>query len=77
MDRNGLKPTVGRISRDDIIPISHTQDTPGPITRTVGDAAILLTAMAGSGDCAGGVRAGLAGGRVVRRAAEEGVTKRG
>jgi amidase len=44
----GLKPTVGRISRDGIIPISHTQDTPGPITRTVSDAALLLTALAGA-----------------------------
>jgi amidase len=43
----GLKPTVGRVSRDGIIPISPTQDTPGPITRTVRDAAILLSAMAG------------------------------
>jgi amidase len=43
----GLKPTVGRISRDGIIPISHTQDTPGPITRTVSDAALLLSALAG------------------------------
>jgi amidase len=43
----GLKPTVGRISRDGIIPISHTQDTPGPITRTVADAALLLAALAG------------------------------
>jgi amidase len=44
----GLKPTVGRISRDGIIPISHTQDTPGPITRTVSDAALLLSAMVGA-----------------------------
>jgi amidase len=43
----GLKPTVGRISRDGIIPISHHQDTPGPITRTVSDAALLLSVMAG------------------------------
>jgi amidase len=43
----GLKPTVGRISRDGIIPISHTQDTPGPIARTVSDAALLLAALAG------------------------------
>ncbi|HEV3425599.1 MAG TPA: amidase [Paraburkholderia sp.] len=43
----GLKPTVGRISRDGIIPISHTQDTPGPITRTVSDAALLLAVLAG------------------------------
>ncbi|MFL6374502.1 MAG: amidase [Pyrinomonadaceae bacterium] len=44
----GLKPTVGLVSRSGIIPISHTQDTAGPITRTVGDAAIVLTAIAGS-----------------------------
>ena len=44
----GLKPTVGLISRAGIVPISHTQDTPGPITRTVRGAAMLLTAMAGS-----------------------------
>jgi amidase len=43
----GLKPTVGRISRDGIIPISHTQDTPGPIARTVSDAALLLAALSG------------------------------
>ncbi len=44
----GLKPTVGLLSRRGIIPISHTQDTAGPMTRTVRDAAILLGAMAGS-----------------------------
>ncbi|MHB8816919.1 MAG: amidase family protein, partial [Steroidobacteraceae bacterium] len=44
----GLKPTVGLVSRNGIVPISHTQDTAGPITHTVRDAAILLTAMAGS-----------------------------
>jgi amidase len=43
----GIKPTVGLISRAGIIPISHTQDTPGPMCRTVTDAAILLTALAG------------------------------
>ncbi len=43
----GLKPTVGRISRDGIIPISHTQDTAGPMTRTVADAALLYAAMLG------------------------------
>ena len=42
----GVKPTVGLLSRAGIIPISHTQDTPGPIARTVADAAALLLAMA-------------------------------
>jgi amidase len=42
----GLKPTVGLVSRSGIIPISHTQDTAGPMARTVTDAAILLGAMA-------------------------------
>ena len=46
----GLKPTVGRISRDGIIPISHTQDTAGPMCRTVADAALLYAAMAGPDD---------------------------
>jgi amidase len=44
----GIKPTLGLISRDGIIPITHNQDTAGPMARTVADAAILLTAMAGS-----------------------------
>lgn len=44
----GIKPTVGLLSRSGIIPISHTQDTAGPLTRTVKDAAILLGAMAGA-----------------------------
>lgn len=38
----GIKPTVGRISRHGVIPISADQDTPGPMTRTVADAAIML-----------------------------------
>jgi amidase len=44
----GMKPTVGLVSRTGIIPISHSQDTSGPMTRTVKDAAIMLTAMAGT-----------------------------
>jgi amidase len=44
----GIKPTVGLVSRTGIIPISHTQDTAGPMTRTVADAAALLAAIAGS-----------------------------
>jgi amidase len=43
-----LKPTVGLVSRTHIIPISHSQDTAGPMTRDVMDVALLLTAMAGS-----------------------------
>ncbi|HRI78878.1 MAG TPA: amidase family protein, partial [Cyclobacteriaceae bacterium] len=41
----GIKPTVGLLSRSGIIPISFTQDTPGPMTRTVRDAAIVLSAL--------------------------------
>ena len=44
----GLKPTVGRISRDGVIPISHSQDTAGPMTRTVADAALLFAALCGA-----------------------------
>jgi amidase len=43
----GIKPTVGLVSRAGVVPISHTQDTPGPMARTVADAAALLAAMAG------------------------------
>jgi amidase len=43
----GIKPTVGRVSRSGIIPISRSQDTAGPMARTVADAAALLAAMVG------------------------------
>ena len=43
----GVKPTVGLVSRSGIVPISVSQDTAGPMTRTVRDAAILLAAIAG------------------------------
>lgn len=43
----GIKPTVGLVSRSGIIPISATQDTAGPLTRTVKDAAILLSSITG------------------------------
>jgi amidase len=42
----GIKPTLGLVSRSGIIPIAHSQDTAGPMARTVKDAAILLAAMA-------------------------------
>ena len=44
----GMKPTVGLLSRSGIIPIAPSQDTAGPMARTVADAAILLAAMAGT-----------------------------
>lgn len=44
----GIKPTLGWISRSGIIPIAHSQDTAGPMARTVKDAAILLNAMVGA-----------------------------
>ena len=46
----GLKPTVGLVSRSGIIPISHNQDTAGPLCRTVRDAAVLLGALTGVDD---------------------------
>jgi len=44
----GIKPTVGLVGRSGIVPISHSQDTAGPMCRTVRDAAILLGALAGA-----------------------------
>ncbi len=43
----GIKPTLGVVSRSGIIPLAHSQDTAGPMTRTVTDAALLLQALAG------------------------------
>jgi len=43
----GIKPTLGLVSRNGIIPIAHSQDTAGPMARSVADAAILLEALAG------------------------------
>jgi len=43
----GIKPTLGLVSRTGIIPIAHSQDTAGPMARTVRDAAIILNALAG------------------------------
>lgn len=44
----GFKPTVGMISRTHIVPISHSQDTAGPMTRSVADAALLMNALTGT-----------------------------
>ena len=56
----GIKPTVGLVSRRGIIPISASQDTAGPMARTVADAALLLTALAAvdEQDSAGAAAAG-------------------
>ena len=43
----GMKPSLGLVSRDGIVPIAHSQDTAGPMTRNVTDAALLLTALVG------------------------------
>jgi amidase len=52
----GIKPTVGLVSRSGIIPISHSQDTAGPMARTVADAAALLTVIAGADEDDSGER---------------------
>lgn len=56
----GIKPTVGLLSRSGILPLSNTQDTAGPMARTVRDAVLLLNAMLGfdSSDAATGTGAG-------------------
>jgi amidase len=43
----GIKPTLGLVSRSGVIPVAHSQDTAGPMARTVADAAALLTVLAG------------------------------
>jgi amidase len=54
----GIKPTVGLVSRSGVIPISHTQDTAGPMARTVRDAATLLGRLAGIDGEDGATKAG-------------------
>ncbi len=75
---NGLvaiKPTVGLVSRDGIIPISHTQDTAGPMTRSVADAAALLSGMTGTdaGDAATAASQGRAAGDYTRHLDADGL----
>lgn len=60
----GLKPTVGLLSQAGIIPIAHTQDTAGPMGRSVTDAALLLGALTGRDYRSGLDRAALAGKRI-------------
>jgi amidase len=59
----GIKPTLGLVSRSGIIPIAHSQDTAGPMTRSVADAALMLAAMTGvdSDDAVTGESRGKAG----------------
>ncbi|HEY6051406.1 MAG TPA: amidase [Thermoanaerobaculia bacterium] len=52
----GIKPTLGLVSRTGIIPIAHSQDTAGPMARTVADAAVLLSALAGADPADGATR---------------------
>ncbi len=67
----GIKPTVGLVSRRGIIPIAHSQDTAGPMARSVADAALLLGALAGSDarDAATATAAATAAAKVVDYAA--------
>jgi amidase len=60
----GIKPTVGLVSARGIVPISHTQDTAGPMARTVTDAAFLLAAMTGDGSAHAPDAASLGGARI-------------
>jgi amidase len=55
----GIKPTLGRVSRTGIVPIAHSQDTAGPMARTIADAMVLLDAISGRDpdDAAGDARA--------------------
>ena len=46
----GIKPAIGSVSQRGIVPIAHSQDTAGPLARTVADAALLLAVLDGSGD---------------------------
>jgi amidase len=58
----GLKPTVGLLSTEGVVPLSSSQDSPGPMARTVRDAALLLDALTASAAYASGVDAVAAGG---------------
>ena len=73
-NQNGVvtvKPTVGLISRAGIIPIAHSQDTAGPLTRTVRDAAILLNVLAAPDPLDAATRRSASAGRLHQRARPE------
>lgn len=59
----GIKPTLGLVSRSGVIPIAHSQDTAGPMARSVADAAILLGAIAGVDPRDEATAASIGGGR--------------
>ena len=71
----GIKPTVGLVSRFGIVPISHTQDTAGPMARTVTDAVVLLEVMIGADerDPATGIAASAASWRLRDHLTEDGL----
>ena len=52
----GFKPSIGLVSRTHVVPISHSQDTPGPMARSVTDAAMLLSGMVGADPADGATR---------------------
>ena len=60
----GLKPTVGLVPVEGVAPISFSQDSPGPMARTVADTAALLDVLAPGGDYAAAARGNLAGARI-------------
>lgn len=72
----GFKPTVGLVSRRGIVPIAHSQDTAGPMSRSVADAALLLDAIAGT-DAADSATAAADGRRADFHAALAGASLRG
>jgi amidase len=60
----GLKPAVGAVPREGTVPVSTSQDSPGPMARTTDDAALLFEVLTGSSGAVARVRAGVAGLRV-------------
>ncbi|HWE54859.1 MAG TPA: amidase family protein [Acidimicrobiales bacterium] len=61
---SGIKPTVGAVSTSGVVPVSSSQDSPGPLARTVADAALMLEVLAGRPGVVARVRRGVEGMRV-------------